>query len=106
MAIQANPAIAKAEELLHRLGSLDEVRRYYEAREKTIRDEANRLAGAREAGWEKGREKGEAIGEARGKINEKLETASKILAKGLPDNLIMGLTGLTLDEIAKLKTTN
>jgi hypothetical protein len=32
------------------LGSLEEVRRYYEAREKTIRDEANRLAGAREEG--------------------------------------------------------
>jgi hypothetical protein len=59
MAIQANPAIAKAEELLHRLGSLEEVRRYHEAREKTIRDEANRLAGARE--------EGEARGEAKGK---------------------------------------
>jgi hypothetical protein len=32
------------------LGSLEEARRYYEAREKTIRDEANRLAGAREEG--------------------------------------------------------
>jgi predicted transposase/invertase (TIGR01784 family) len=94
MAIQANPAIAKAEELLHRLGSLDEVRRYYEAREKTIRDEANRLAGAREEG------------EARGKINEKLETARNMLAKGLTDDLISEITGLTLDEIVKLKNIN
>jgi predicted transposase/invertase (TIGR01784 family) len=94
MAIQANPAIAKAEELLHRLGSLEEVRRYYEAREKTIRDEANRLAGAREEG------------EARGKINEKFETAGKMLAKGLPEDLITELTGLALDEIIKLKTIN
>jgi predicted transposase/invertase (TIGR01784 family) len=102
MAIQANPAIAKAEELLHRLGSLEEVRRYYEAREKTIRDEANRLAGAREAGWEEGREKGEAIGEAKGLM----KTARNMLAKGLPDDLISEMTGLTLDEIAKLKNIN
>jgi predicted transposase/invertase (TIGR01784 family) len=39
MAMQANPTIRSAEELLHRLGSLDEVRRYYEAREKAIHDE-------------------------------------------------------------------
>ena len=31
MAINNDPAIAKAEELLERLGSLDEVKRYYEA---------------------------------------------------------------------------
>jgi predicted transposase/invertase (TIGR01784 family) len=72
------------------LGSLEEVRRYYEAREKTIRDEANRLAGARE--------EGEAIGEAKGEIKALMKTAGNMLAKGLPDELIMEMTGLTLEE--------
>jgi hypothetical protein len=35
-----------------------------------------------------------------------MKTADKMLAKGLSDDLIMETTGLTSDEIAKLKTTN
>lgn len=33
------PAIAKAEEILEHLGTLEEIRRYYEAREMAIHDE-------------------------------------------------------------------
>jgi predicted transposase/invertase (TIGR01784 family) len=102
VAIQANPTIARAEKLLQRLGSLDEVRRYYEALEKAARDETSRLAGA----WEKGREEGREKGEARGEIKALMKTAGNMLTKGLPDDLIMEMTGLTSDEIAKLKTTN
>jgi hypothetical protein len=58
VAIQLNPAIARAEELLQRLGSLDEVRRYYEALEKAAHDEASRMATAWEEGIAKGREEG------------------------------------------------
>lgn len=36
MAINNDPVIAKAEKLLERLGSLNEVKRYYEAREMAI----------------------------------------------------------------------
>jgi predicted transposase/invertase (TIGR01784 family) len=91
MAIQANPAIARAEELLQRLGSLEEVRRYYDALEKATRDEVSHMATA----WEEG--------EARGEIKALMKTAGNMLAKGLSDELIMEMTGLTLDEIAKLK---
>jgi hypothetical protein len=35
-----------------------------------------------------------------------MKTAGNMLAKGLPEELIMETTGLTLDEIAKLKTVN
>jgi predicted transposase/invertase (TIGR01784 family) len=93
VAIQANPTIAKAEELLQRLGSLEEVRRYYEALEKAARDEASHMATAREEGRKEGEVKGV------------MKTARNLLAKGLPDDLIMETTGLTLDEIAKLKPT-
>jgi predicted transposase/invertase (TIGR01784 family) len=93
VAIQANPTIAKAEELLQRLGSLEEVRRYYEALEKAARDEASHMATAREEGRKEGEVKGV------------MKTARILLAKGLPDDFIMHTTGLTLDEIAKLKPT-
>jgi predicted transposase/invertase (TIGR01784 family) len=110
MAIQANPNIAKAEELLQRLGSLEEVRRYYEAREKAIRDENNRLVGAREEGREEGRAEGEAIGEARGVARGESKgikkTALNMLAKGLSEDLIREITGLSADEIVKLKSVN
>jgi predicted transposase/invertase (TIGR01784 family) len=106
MAIQANPNIAKAEELLQRLGSLEEVRRYYEAREKAIRDENNRLAGAREEGREEGREAGREEGEAIGESKGIKKTALNMLAKGLSEDLIKEITGLTTDEISKLKFFN
>jgi hypothetical protein len=35
-----------------------------------------------------------------------MKTAGNMLAKGLPDELIMEMTSLTLEEIAKLKTVN
>ena len=47
MAMNVDPVIAKAEELLETLGSLDEVRRYYEARDMAIHDEVTRITGAR-----------------------------------------------------------
>jgi hypothetical protein len=55
------------------------------------------------AGVIKGEAAGIIKGEAAGIIKGKLETARKMLAKSLPNDLIMELTGLTLDEIAKLK---
>jgi predicted transposase/invertase (TIGR01784 family) len=50
MAKKAEPAIARAEEILKQLGSFDEIRRYYEAREIAIHDEITRITGARAEG--------------------------------------------------------
>ena len=50
MAKKAEPAIARAEEILTQLGSFDEIRRYYEAREVSIHDEITRITGARAEG--------------------------------------------------------
>jgi len=50
MAKKAEPAIARAEEILTKLGSFDEIRRYYEAREMAIHDEITRITGARAEG--------------------------------------------------------
>ncbi len=86
MAINNDPAIAKTEELLERLGSLDEVKRYYEAREMAIHDEITRITGAR----------------AEGIMEGKLEAARKMLAKQMPEELIIEITGISLEELRKL----
>jgi predicted transposase/invertase (TIGR01784 family) len=58
----------------------------------------------------KGRMEGEADGIIKGRMEgeakNKLEIARNMLAKGFSNDLIMELTGLTSDEIAKLKPTN
>ncbi|MCC8398607.1 MAG: Rpn family recombination-promoting nuclease/putative transposase [Rickettsia endosymbiont of Labidopullus appendiculatus] len=48
-------------------------------------------------------ENAEARGEARGKTEEKIATAKKMLAKRKPIDEIIEFTGLTLEEIEKLK---
>jgi predicted transposase/invertase (TIGR01784 family) len=59
---------------------------------------------------EQGRMEGEADGIIKGRMEgeakNKLEIARNMLAKGFSNDLIMELTGLTSDEIAKLKPTN
>jgi len=50
MAKKAEPTIARAKEILTKLGSFDEIRRYYEAREIAIHDEISRITGARAEG--------------------------------------------------------
>jgi predicted transposase/invertase (TIGR01784 family) len=54
----------------------------------------------------KGRMEGEIKGRMEGEAKNKLEIAHNMLAKGFSNDLIMELTGLTSDEIAKLKPTN
>ena len=53
-------------------------------------------------GVAKGEAKGFAKGEARGSHHKSLEIARKMLAKGMDENTIMEMTGLTQEEIRKL----
>ena len=53
-------------------------------------------------GVAKGEAKGFAKGEARGSHHKSLEIARKMLAKGMDENTIMEITGLTQEEIRKL----
>ena len=103
MAINNDPAIAKAEELLEHLGSLDEVKRYYEAREMAIHDEATRITGAKAEGHAEGRAEGLVEGEAGGILKGKLDAARKMLFKQMPEELITEITGVSLEELKKLK---
>ena len=53
-------------------------------------------------GFAKGEARGLAKGEARGSHHKSLEIAKKMMAKGMDENTIMEITGLTQEEIRKL----
>lgn len=69
------------------LGSLDEVKRYYEAREMAIHDEVTRITGAK----------------AEGIMESKLETAQNLLSMGMSVQNISAATGLTVEQIEQLQ---
>jgi predicted transposase/invertase (TIGR01784 family) len=71
--------------------SLDEVKRYYEAREMAIHDEVTRITGAR------------AEGQAEGIIKGKLETAQNLLSMGMSVPKIAAATGLAVEQIEQLQ---
>ena len=87
MVMKAEPTIAKAEEILEYLGSLDEVKRYYEAREMAIHDEITRVTGAKEEG----------------RNEEKVDIAKKLILVGMDVKQISDITGLPEENIRMLK---
>ena len=103
MAKREEPAIARAEEVLKQLGSFDEIRRYYEAREMAIHDEISRITGAREEGREVGRAEGREEGREEGERKKAMQIAESLL--GILDNrTISEKTGLSLEDVGKLRT--
>jgi predicted transposase/invertase (TIGR01784 family) len=99
MVMKQEPTIAKAEQILEHLGSLDEIRRYYEAREMEIHDEITRITGAREEGFTEGINEGVTQGITR----EKSDTARKMLLKNMDESLIAEITGLSPEQLHKIK---
>lgn len=83
----------------------------YEDSLKAYRDIKNSLDTAMEQGFEKGCEVGREAGLAEGRVegraegitSQRLETARSMLADGLPLEKIMRYTGLSKEEIGKLK---
>ena len=57
-------------------------------------------------GEARGEKRGEARGEKRGEAREKRVTANKMLGEHLPLDLISRVTGLSIEEINRLKTTS
>jgi predicted transposase/invertase (TIGR01784 family) len=91
MISNTDPEIAKAEAILEHLGSLDEVRRYYEAREMAIHDEITRMNGARKEGRIEGEEEG------------KFKTAKNLLLMGLDVETVAKGTELSVAKIVELQ---
>ena len=55
-------------------------------------------------GIDEGEAKGFAKGEARGSYHKSLDIAKKMLLKGMDDDSIMELTGLTHEQLHQLKS--
>jgi predicted transposase/invertase (TIGR01784 family) len=81
------PAIQKAKTVLDFLNQDEEARRLYELREQALKDEQHMLARAEKRGREEG----------------KAETARNLLTLGVDVDTIAKATGLSQEEIEKLK---
>ena len=95
MAESKNEEIEKAKKELEKLAMNPEDRELYELRLKAIRDEMN----IRYSGYIDGMTEGE----AKGKAEEKTEMAKKLLKKQMHIRDIAEVTGLSLEEIERLK---
>jgi predicted transposase/invertase (TIGR01784 family) len=91
MISNVDPEIAKAQAILEHLGSFEEIRRYYEAREMAIHDEITRITGAREEGREEG------------KVAGKLEMAKNLLLMGLDPEAVAKAAALPDEKIVELQ---
>ncbi len=84
-------AVALSEESAYTRGELEAYESYWDQvrREKTMM--IDKFA------------EGEAVGEARGRVNEKYEIAKNMMECGIEVDIIMKSTGLTRDEVEKIK---
>lgn len=94
-----NPDLKKAINVLSVMNFTPEEREAYEDHLKWLRIEANTLKKYEQ----KGREEGIQIGEARGEEKKALVIAKNLLKAGLAKDLIAESTGLSVEEIIKLK---
>ncbi|WP_254450610.1 Rpn family recombination-promoting nuclease/putative transposase [Cohnella herbarum] len=105
--VTMDSTIKTAEERLQRLSCDEETLRLYEAREEAFIEYNSAMSAARRAGIREGIEIGEQKGIQQGKrdgrIEGKQEIARNMFAIGLDIETIMKLTGLTIEELNKLK---
>ena len=93
--MKENKDINKAIDELEQVSGNEKLRRIAELKEKYIRDEQASIAYAQNEGYRQG--------EAKGKAEEKTEVAKKLLKKQMPIRDIAEVTGLSLEEIERLK---
>ena len=77
--------------------------REYEASKKAYRDIKNSIDTAKQEGKQEGLAEGMELGMEKGKNERSLEIAKSMLADGVDINLIMKYSGLTQEQIDKLK---
>ena len=99
--MEENENLKEAVEKLNRISEDEKMQRIIELREKAIRDEHAIYA----KGVEDGIEKGITEGKNKGAKEEKLQIAKNMLKKGMNASDIKEITGLTKEEIEKLKET-
>lgn len=93
--MEENKAIKKAIGELEQVSGDEKIRRIAELKEKYIRDEQASLEYAKDEGYKTGKEEGR---------NERnLEVAKNLLKQNITIDIISKATGLTQEEIEKLK---
>lgn len=93
------PGLTKAMDTLQYLSQDTEARRLYEARQKYLHDEASMLEGAKQVGMREGIKEGMKEGLKKGVI----EVAKNMLGLNMDITTIANVTGLSENEISKLK---
>ena len=110
MAEKKNKILKKAREEINYLTGDAAVRRLAELREDWEIDYAMGVSGAKKAGFEDGQkvgfEEGKKAGFEDGQKNKEKEIAQNLLKLGMEIEKISEATGLTVEEIKKLKNNN
>ena len=104
--MKENKALKEASEKLQTMSEEDYMERIAWLREKAILDYNSGMSSARrkgrEEGRKEGRKEGETLGIAKGEKKAKLETAKKMIKKGINIETILEITGLAKEEIMNL----
>lgn len=99
--MKKNLNIEEAMELLEQISQDKELQRRIELRQKAILDQNSAKTSNIQYGIKKGLEQGL----EQGKLKRELEIAKNMLAKNIEVSIISEVTGLSIEEIDKLKTT-
>ena len=102
-AMKENEELQEANKKLNRMSEEEEMQRIAWWREKALHDEASLKGMGKREGIAIGEERGIKIGREEGKQKEKEEIAKKMLQEKMEIHLIAKLTGLSEEEIQKLK---
>jgi predicted transposase/invertase (TIGR01784 family) len=96
-------AVGLAEESAYTPGELQVYESYWDSvrREKTLM--MDKFEEGKAAGKAEGRVEGESIGEAKGRVDEKRKIAENLLEQGIALEIVATGTGLTRDEVEKIK---
>ena len=103
--MKKNLNIEEAMELLEQISQDKELQRRIELRQKAILDEHSAKTSNIQYGMKKGLEQGLVQGLEQGKAKEKLEIAKNMLLEHMEVSIIAKVTGLSIEEINQLKTT-
>lgn len=98
-----NELFEKLEEMSKIAAMTEAQRTQYEAYLKQYRDNLAIQTDAEQRGERRGKRIGEKIGEKTGELNERKRIAQAMLNKGMDENSISEITGLSMKEIQRLK---
>ncbi len=101
--MEENKAIKKAIGELEQVSGDEKIRRIAELKEKYIRDEQASLEYAKDEGYKTGKEEGRKAGIEEGRNERNLDIAKNLLKQNIAIDIISKATGLTQEEIEKLK---